>query len=339
MIPSLREGGRSAAPHALRLLGAGLTLAALVVALGIVSVLVGSRPITPAEFGELVSGTASDDLTLLVWQVRVPRTLAAILVGSALGAAGALMQGMTRNPLADPGLLGVSAGSAFAVVLAMSFWGVTSATGIATAAVVGAAIVTAIVLGLGLRGRAQGSQLILAGVAFSMTIAGVQSAMTLINPRLLDAMRAWSAGSLASPNQAVIAQSLPVLGLGIVIALMLARPLGALALGDELASSLGTHPMLTRAGTGVATALLVGGATAIAGPIGFVGLMVPHLVRPFTGPNTTRVLLMSVLAGPVLVLAADTLARVVLWPGELPVGVVAAAIGAPVLLILLRKKR
>ena len=328
-----------ARPGRLRTLGAATACVAALCALAVLSVLVGSRPVTPGELGTLLAGEAGDDLATLVLQVRVPRTIAAIVVGAALAAAGALMQGMTRNPLADPGLLGVSSGAAFAVVIGMSAWGVSSATGIAALAVAGAGIVTAIVLVLGLRGKGDGSRLILAGVAFSMTVAGMQAAITLLNPRMLDAMRAWSAGSLASPNQDVLRQSLPIIAAGVALALLLARPLNALALGDELAQGLGTHPLLTRAGTGLATACLVGGATAIAGPLGFVGLMVPHLVRPFTGPDTTRVLLACLAVGPALVLLADVLARVVLWPGELPVGIVSAALGAPVLLLLVRRAR
>lgn len=342
MTTTLREAKRAAGvarPRALRLLGAGAACVAALCVLTLLSVFVGSRPVTPGELGALLAGEASDDLTTLVQQVRVPRTLAAIVVGAALAAAGALMQGMTRNPLADPGLLGVSSGAAFAVVIGMSAWGISSATGIAALAVAGAGIVTAVVLVLGLRGKGDGSRLILAGVAFSMTVAGMQAAITLLNPRMLDAMRAWSAGSLASPNQAVLWQSLPVILAGVVLALVLARPLNALALGDELAQGLGTHPLLTRAGTGLATACLVGGATAIAGPLGFVGLMVPHLVRPFTGPDTTRVLFACLLVGPSLVMLADVLARVVLWPGELPVGIVSAALGAPVLLVLVRRTK
>ncbi|SJN11277.1 ABC-type Fe3+-siderophore transport system, permease component [Leucobacter sp. 7(1)] len=339
---SARAGAAAAQPPAraqLRRFGAGAALLVVVGALTMLSVGVGSRPVSLTEFGALLAGNGGIDLDTLVWEVRLPRTLAALLVGAALGAAGALMQGMTRNPLADPGLLGVSAGSAFAVVLGMSWFGLRSATGIAAVAVCGAAVVTALVLVLGLRGVADGSQLILAGVAFSMTVSGIQAAMTLLNPRMLDAMRSWSAGSLASPNLDVLMQTLPVFAVGGVLALTLARPLNALALGDDLARGLGSHPLLTRAGTGLATACLVGAATAVAGPIGFVGLMVPHLVRPFTGPDARRVLIASVMAGPALVLAADVLARVVLWPGEIPVGIVSAAVGAPVLLILIRRSR
>ena len=339
MTASLREAPpRGGTAPGARLLGAGALLVALLAALVVLSLLIGSRPVAPHELGELLAGRGGDELRTLVGEVRAPRTVAAVLVGAALGTAGALMQGMTRNPLADPGLLGVSSGAAFAVVIGMSLFGLRSATSIAAVAVLGAGLVTAVVLLLGLRGTRDGSQLILAGIAFSMTISGVQTAITLLNPRMLDAMRSWSAGSLASPNPEVLAQSLPVLAVGGALAVVVAGPLNALALGDDLARGLGTHPALTRIGTGLATAALVGGATAIAGPIGFVGLMVPHLVRPLTGVGTGRVLLASVLAGPALVLAADIVARVVLWPGELPVGIVAAAFGAPLLLVLVRRK-
>lgn len=319
-------------------LGAFAGAAAILGVLVVASLLIGSRPVSPDELLTLLGGRGSEELRTLVWEVRWPRTLAGLIVGAALAWAGALMQSMTRNPLADPGILGVSSGAAFAVTIGMSWFGLRTAGGIAFAAVAGAAVVTALVLVLGLR-AAGGSQLILAGVAFSMTITGVQSAITLLNPRALDAMRAWSAGSLASPNGDVLVRVLPVIAAGGLLALLLARPLDALSLGDDLARGLGSHPLLTRAGAGAATACLVGGATAIAGPIAFVGLMVPHLVRPFTGPGTARLLTGSIVAGSGLVLAADLVARVALWPGELPVGVVSAAIGAPVLLLLVRRQR
>ncbi|MGO1539802.1 MAG: FecCD family ABC transporter permease [Leucobacter sp.] len=322
-----------------RLLGASVAAIALLCVLIVASILVGSRPVTPAEFSGLLSGHGTDELKTLVWEVRVPRTLAGLLVGVALAWSGALMQGMTRNPLADPGLLGVSSGAAFAVVIGMGWFGLRSATGIAFVAVTGAAVITTIVLAVGLRGRANGATLILAGVAFSMTISGLQSAITLLNPRALDAMRAWSAGSLASPDTNVLTQIVPVFLTGGALALLLTRQLDVLALGDDLARGLGSHPLLTRVGTGIATACLVGAATAIAGPIGFIGLMVPHIVRPFTGPDMTRVLLASTATGAALVLAADIIARIALWPGELPVGVVSAAFGAPILLALIRKTR
>ena len=153
-----------------------------------------------------------------------------------------------------------------------------------------------------------------------MTISGIQSAITLLNPRALDAMRAWSAGSLASPDREVIALSLPILVAGALIALLLVRPMDALALGDDLARGLGSHPLATRAGTGLAAVCLVGAATAIAGPIGFIGLMMPHIVRPFTGPRTAPLLLVSAFAGAGLVLTADILSRIILWPERSPSG-------------------
>ncbi|WIK83492.1 iron ABC transporter permease [Pseudoglutamicibacter albus] len=320
-----------------RLLAAVLLAAILVGLLASASILIGSRPVGPAEIMALVSGQGSEDVRTLVGEVRLPRTLAGLLVGAALAWAGALMQAMTRNPLADPGLLGVGSGAAFAVTIGMSWLGLRSALGIAASAIIGAAAVTTVVLILGLRGRADGSRLILAGVAFSMTISGIQSAITLLNPRALDAMRAWSAGSLASPDREVIALSLPVLAAGALIALLLVRPMDALALGDDLARGLGSHPLATRAGTGLAAVCLVGAATAIAGPIGFIGLMVPHIVRPFTGPRTAPLLLISAFTGAGLVLTADILSRIILWPGEIPVGVVCAALGALAMLVLLRR--
>ncbi|MHC9042973.1 FecCD family ABC transporter permease [Microbacterium saperdae] len=327
-----------ARPRPRRLLAAALLLVILC-ALLLTSVLVGSRPVSSSALMELWNGRPDPDLVILLRDVRIPRTFAAVLVGVALAWAGALMQGMTRNPLADPGLLGVSSGAAFAVTIALSWLGVRSAMGVATASVIGAAIMTVLVLSLGLRSGASDSRLILAGVAFSMTVSGVQSGITLLNPRALDAMRGWSAGSLATPDTDVVSAVLPLIGVAAALALLLARPLNALALGEDAARGLGSHPLRTRAGVACATALLVGAATAIAGPIAFAGLIIPHLVRPFTGPDTARVLIASAFAGPALLLTADVLARVSLWPGEIPVGIVTAAIGAPVLLMLIRRRR
>lgn len=317
----------------------GLVLLVLLCALLVASILIGSRPVSPTALLALLGGEGDPDLLTLLRDVRVPRTFAAVLVGITLAWAGALMQGMTRNPLADPGLLGVSSGAAFAVTIALSWLGVRSALGVATASVIGAAVMTVLVLTLGLRGSGNDSRLILAGVAFSMSVGGIQTSITLLNPRALDAMRAWSAGSLATPDADVVSAVLPLIGGALILSLLLTRPLNALALGDDAARGLGSHPLRTRAGVAVAAALLVGAATAIAGPIGFAGLMIPHLVRPFTGPDVRRILLASAVAGPVLLLGADVIARVALWPGEIPVGLVTAALGAPVLLLLIRRGR
>lgn len=322
-----------------RTLAVTSALAAIVLVLVGLSILVGSRPVTLEQFQELLAGHADPDTLILIRDVRLPRTIAAVLVGAALAWAGGLMQAMTRNPLADPGLLGVSSGAAFAVTLSMGLLGVRSALGIATASLIGAAVMTTLVLLLGLRGKTDGSRLILAGIAFSMTVAGIQASITLLNPRALDAMRAWSAGSLAAPDTEVLSLSAPIIGCGALLAVMLTRPLDALALGDELSRGLGSHPAITRAGVATATALLVGAATAIAGPIAFAGLIIPHLVRPFSGARTARLLILSTFAGAALLLAADIVARIALWPGELPVGVVTAALGAPVLLLLIRRSR
>ncbi|MEU5692295.1 iron ABC transporter permease [Actinosynnema sp. NPDC020468] len=311
-------------------------LVLVVVAVG--SVLIGSRPVSPAELLDALGGHGDGDVLTLLWRVRAPRTLAALAVGVALAVAGALMQTTTRNPLADPGLLGVGAGSAFFVTVGMSAFGLHSALGVALTAIAGAAVMTILVLLLGLRGG-DGSRLILAGIAFSTAVLGVRSMITLLDPRALDALRAWSAGSLAAPDQAVLAVATPFLGAGLLLAAGLVRPLDALGLGEDLARGLGTRPTLVRAASAAASALLVGGATAVAGPLAFVGLMVPHAVRPFTGPGTARVLAACLVVGPALVLLADTLARVALWPGEIPVGVVTAALGAPVLIVLSRRGR
>jgi iron complex transport system permease protein len=321
-----------------RLLGTCLVLIAMLAILMVASIALGSRLLSPEEFFSLFGSTQTPEIHTLVWEVRAPRTLAAVLVGCSLAWAGTVMQSITRNPLADPGLLGVSAGAALAVTIAMSFMKVSSAIGIAAAALLGAAVITAAVLVVGLSRGGDRTRLILAGVAFSLTVLGIQSGLALLNPLTLDAMRAWSVGSIASPNRDVIALAAPIILAGLTISLLLSRPLDALALGDDLAHSLGSHPNMVRAVAGIATVCLVGGATAIAGPISFVGLMIPHIIRPFTSSRTVPLLLAASFAGAGLLLFADTVARLVIWPGELPVGVVASAIGAPLLLIFARRR-
>ncbi|WP_344023798.1 FecCD family ABC transporter permease [Streptomyces luteireticuli] len=282
------------------------------------------------------SGTETD---VVVRDVRVPRTLLGLLAGAALGLAGTVMQALTRNPLADPGLFGISAGAAAAVVSGISFLGVTSLTGYVWFAFLGAAVVSVVVYALGGSRGATPVRLALAGTTVTAVLNGYVYAVELTDSAALDRMRFWTVGSLASANATVVGQVAPFIGVGLVLALALARPLNAMALGDDQARALGTRLTATRVLGLAAVTLLCGAATAACGPIIFVGLMVPHVVRSFTGPDLRWVLPYAAVLAPVLLLATDILGRVVARPSELQVGVVTALVGGPMFIHLIRRRR
>ncbi|MBH1936537.1 iron chelate uptake ABC transporter family permease subunit [Streptomyces sp. AV19] len=282
------------------------------------------------------SGTETD---VVVRDVRVPRTLLGLLAGAALGLAGTMMQALTRNPLADPGLFGISAGAAASVVSGISFLGVTPLTGYVWFAFLGAAVVSVVVYALGGSRGATPVRLALAGTAVTAVLNGYVYAVELSDSAALDRMRFWTVGSLASANATVVGQVAPFIGGGVVLALALARPLNAMALGDDQAKALGTRLTTTRVLGLAAVTLLCGAATAACGPIVFVGLMVPHAVRSFTGPDLRWVLPYAAVLAPVLLLATDILGRVVARPSELQVGVVTALVGGPVFIHLIRRRK
>ncbi|WP_344019249.1 iron chelate uptake ABC transporter family permease subunit [Pseudonocardia kongjuensis] len=334
---------RAARPATVRWAGLLLAAGALVLCV-LLSVAVGAKPLPLGTvldlLGRLDDPAGGNDL-LIVRDLRIPRTLLGLLTGAALGLAGALIQALTRNPLADPGILGVNAGAAFAVILAVGLLGLTSLRAYVWFAFAGAAAAAVVVYAIGSLGRGGGTpeRLTLAGVAFGAVLGGIGSGLTLLDPQTFDALRFWTVGTLAGRPMDVVVEVAPFLGIGIVAALALARPLNAVALGDDLAATLGTNVARTRTVGVVAITLLCGGATAAAGPIGFVGLMVPHVARWIVGPDQRWIMAYSVLLAPVLLLAADVLGRVVLRPGELQVGIVTAFVGAPVLIALIRRRK
>ncbi|MFT3799109.1 FecCD family ABC transporter permease [Microbacterium sp.] len=281
------------------------------------------------------------DASIIVWTLRLPRTVVGIVVGAAFGVAGALIQALTRNPLADPGILGVNAGAGFAVTIGVGLFGLSGITGYIWFAFLGAAAATILVYVIGTAGRGTVSPvtLVLAGVALSAVLIGISTFLTLIDKYLFESVRNWGVGSIARTSLEDAAAVVPFLLLGLVIAVALSGPLNAIALGDELAASLGTKVMRTRVLGIVAVTLLAGGATALTGGIAFVGLMIPHIVRWFTGPDQRWIIAYSALAAPVLVLVADVIGRVVARPGEIEVGIVTAVIGAPVLIALVRTRQ
>ncbi|WP_418064424.1 FecCD family ABC transporter permease [Pimelobacter simplex] len=306
----------------------------------VLSLAVGSNPLSPAEVLAALGGGGADETRYVVRELRVPRTAVAVVAGTALGVAGALMQAFTRNPLADPGILGVNAGAAFCVALGVTFLGIRSITGYVWLALAGALVVTAAVYLIGStgRGRADPVRLTLAGVALGAVLSGITTGLSLSNPTAFDKMRSWNAGTVLGRGFDVLVPVLPLVALGLALALLVARDLNAVALGEDVARSQGVDVARTRWLVVAAVTLLAGSATALAGPIAFVGLMVPHVVRWTLGPDQRRILAGTVLVAPALLLAADVVGRLLVLPGEMPVGVVTAFVGAPVLIVLVRRR-
>lgn len=305
------------------------------------SLLVGARMLTLDQLISAFDGTADTQIHALVWDYRIPRTLIAICVGASLAVAGGLVQALTRNPLGDPGILGVNAGAAFAVTLVIWLADMTATSQLIWAALVGAALTTLAVVAVGSSGRGPATPLrmTLAGVAIAAVLSGITSGLRLLDTRTFDQFRVWSSGSVVGRDLGDLLSVAPLMALGVIIALAVARPLNALGMGDDVAASLGTRVPRTRTLTVLGISLLAGSATAVAGPIGFVGLMVPHAVRWATGPDQRRILPLAILGGAVLLVVSDVVARVLLMGREIPVGVVTAFVGAPVLILLVRRKR
>ncbi|GAB16667.1 putative ABC transporter permease protein [Gordonia effusa NBRC 100432] len=269
---------------------------------------------------------------------RVPRTLLAVIAGIALGVAGAAMQGLTRNPLADPGILGVNSGAYFAMVVGAVGLGIGSTVGFVLCAMMGAFLAATIVYFVGSRGvgGASPAKLVLTGVAVGSIFAGTGFGLTMIDPKAFDTIRSWQVGTLDGRNWTELSVVWPPIVLGVVAALILIPYLNGLALGDDRARALGVPVTSVRIGGFLAITLLCGAATAALGPVTFLGLMVPHVVRILFGPDNKWVIPMCLLVGPVVLVGADLVARVA-TPGELPVGMVTAFIGAPVLIALARR--
>ncbi|MFF9063099.1 FecCD family ABC transporter permease [Streptomyces sp. NPDC101213] len=270
---------------------------------------------------------------------RVSRTVLGLLVGAALGLSGTVLQALTRNPLADPGLLGINAGASAAVVTAITYLGVTSVSGYVWFAFLGAAAVGALVWFLGGSRGATPVRLALAGTALSAALFGYVQAVMIMDKAALARMRFWTVGSLTSATNDTIWRVLPFLAVGTLLAFALARPLNAMAMGDDTAKALGAHLNRTRALSMLAATVLCGAATAACGPIVFVGLMVPHAVRSFTGPDLRWIMPYAAVLSPVLLLGSDVIGRVVARPSEVQVGIITALIGGPVFIHLVRRRR
>ncbi|GAA3945768.1 FecCD family ABC transporter permease [Pseudoclavibacter caeni] len=271
----------------------------------------------------------------------MPRTAMGLVVGMALGVAGALMQSLTRNPLADPGILGVNAGASFAVVLAVALTGVSGISFYLWFAFAGAAVAATAVYALGAAGHTQATavRLALAGVAISAALQALTDAVILSDQAAYNEFRFWVAGSFEGRGWDILLVVAPFIAVGLALALLLAPALNALALGDETGRALGVRVARARTLTMVAVTLLAGAATAAVGPIGFVGLAVPFLSRWLVGTDQRWVTVFSALLGPVWLLVADVLARVLVRPDEVQVGIVASLIGAPIFILIVRRRQ
>jgi iron complex transport system permease protein len=324
--------------RSLLLLGA-LVLVLAVVLAAVAGIAVGARGISPAHVWSALVDPAGTDDDVVVRTLRVPRTLLGIAVGFALGVAGALVQGHTRNPLADPGLLGVNFGATFAVCLAVYVFGIGSVTATVWWALGGALLASVAVFLLGTRGGGSPVTLALAGAAVTALLTALTSALVLSDESTLDAYRFWVVGSLVGRGDEVVGQVLPFLVAGLLLAAVNAPALNTLQLGEDVARGLGQRIGLARACGVAAVTLLCGAGVAVTGPISFVGLVVPHVARAITGPDHRWLLPYAGLLGAVLVLVSDVVGRIVAGPAELPVGLVLAVVGAPVFVALVRRRR
>lgn len=313
-------------------------LAVLLLAL-FASLLIGARPIHPAVVLDALFHPDLNNGEHAVVASRIPRTIAGLLIGAALGLAGAGMQGITRNPLADPGILGINAGAALAVVAGIHFFAVSTLNGYILFAFLGAAAASLIVYVVASLGRdgATPLKLALAGAAMAAGLGSLTSAVLMIGNQTFDKFRFWQVGTLGAREVPEMLSVAPFLLIGAIAVLLSARLFNALALGDDSARGLGFKVGRGRAISAAGVVLLCGAATALAGPIGFVGLIVPHAIRALSGGDYRWLLPLSMLAGPALLLGADVIGRVVAPPAEIQVGVMTAVIGAPLFLWLLRR--
>jgi iron complex transport system permease protein len=326
-------------PRRVRALGLLVALAVLA-AMMVASVLVGSREV---DWNDVVAalGGQTEGFGPAAVVTRIPRTLVAVLVGAALAVSGAVMQGVTRNPLADPGILGINMGASLAVVTVIAFVGISSASSQIWVAIGGAAVAAVFVYTVGSLGRGGATplKLALAGAATSAALASFISAVVLPRADIGEAARAWLVGGVGGATFAALTQVLPFLAVGFLVCLVSAKGLNSLALGDELAAGLGERVALTRGAAALGSVILCGAATAVCGPIAFVGLVVPHACRLIVGVDHRWLLPFSAVVGAALLTGADVLGRIVARPSEIDVGIITALIGAPVFIYIVRRQK
>lgn len=304
------------------------------------SLAVGARAIAPsAVLDALVHGGHSDDAEV-IRGLRLPRTLVGLMVGAALALAGTVLQGITRNPIADPGILGISQGASVGVVLAIAFAGIHTLTGYVWFAFAGAALASVAVYAIASSGRGGATpvKLALGGAAINALLVSVTTAVLTTKASAMDEFRFWQVGSLSGRDAHIVGQIWPFLVVGVLLVLSVARGLDALALGEDVAKGLGQRVAAVRIVGGLGATVLTGVGVAAAGPIAFIGLAVPHIARAVVGSDHRWVLPMAALIGPVMLLVSDTVGRVVFPPSEVPAGVMTALIGVPFLVTLVRRK-
>ena len=327
------RGGR--VPVGVVVVGGALGVAAAVT----LSLLVGTRAVAPADVvAALTGGAVSDDVSGIV-SSRVDRTLIGLVVGAAVAVCGVVLQGLTRNPLAEPGILGINSGAALAVVVGIKLFAISGVGGYVWFALAGAVVTAVVVQLLALLApvRAQPVTMALAGAAVMATSTSIVGAILVSDQGALDVFRFWQVGSVAGRDAGIVLDVAPFLLVGFALALSSGSVLDTVALGDDLACGLGQRVLLHRLAAAAGAILLAASATALAGPIAFVGLVVPHVVRAVVGPDHRRILLGTVFAGPVLVVVADTVGRVVAAPSEVQAGIICAVVGAPFLVGLVRR--
>lgn len=317
-------------------------LSLLLCAILLASLAIGARAVPVIEvIGAFTGFDPENPGHLVVRDLREPRSLLGLLVGGALGVAGVLMQAMTRNPLADPGLLGVNAGSALAVVGAITFLGITATGDLVWFALAGAALVTVLVFALGAdsRSRASPVRLVLAGAALTALLGSITQGILLTHQETLQVYRYWALGSLAGADMARITSTGWIFAVGVLLAAFIAPALNAVALGDDTAQALGVRMLRLRVLSLFAVTALSGGAVAAAGPVGFIGLVVPHLARWVVGVDQRWQMAAALLIGPALLLFTDILGRIVLPPGEIAAGIMVGLIGGPFFVWVVRQRQ
>ncbi|HYF65549.1 MAG TPA: iron ABC transporter permease, partial [Herpetosiphonaceae bacterium] len=329
---------RARNPRPLMILGLGLGGLLLVLAV-VGSVAFGAAEIAPGTVWAAVADFDPESTQhLIIRTLRLPRALVAALVGAALAVSGALMQGLTRNPLADASILGIESGAALAVVAAVSIFKLTSLTAYALFAFAGAGLTAVTVYALGSLGRGGPTplNLTIAGAVLATLLTSLTTTVLILNQQTLETVRFWLAGSVAGRDLTLLIQAAPYLLGGLGLAFALGRQITTTALGDDVARGLGQRTGWVRAGTAVAVVLLAGGAVAVAGPISFIGLVIPHAVRAFIGADYRWILPYAALCGAIFLIVSDVAARMLLRPLELPVGIMTALIGGPFFVYLVR---
>ena len=314
---------------------------ALLSIMAIFSISLGAKSIAFTKVIDVLLGNDPDSLETAIILQRIPRTVFGILAGGALGISGALMQSITRNPIADPSILGVNTGASLFVVAGIAFFNITVAYQYIWLAIIGAGVTAVFVYSVASMGKdgATPLKLALSGSAVSIVLGSLVSTIMLPNNRVMEAFRFWQVGSIGSATWENIMLISPFLIVGFIISMFISGYLNNLALGDEAATALGTNVVMTRTIGALSSVLLCGATTALAGPIGFVGLIIPHIIRLIFGSERSKRLPLSFLGSAILMLVSDIIGRIISLPGETEVGIVTAVLGAPVFILAIRKGR